>query len=213
MAIVVGRDEDNQFKSDFGDENEKLGYWSGTTAADLKAQYMRLRELGTLSAAHYIVRLRPYNQSGALSQFSLFIKLGGAVEWLAASVPISIVDAQVDSVQIGHFQQNFITANNENEVPITFIETANGDILKFADGLKGLMFSRDGTQGLPADYLMYLSVSVFDRANRGNLVFTKESLVALQSSSIELAGNSNEVLIVPLTFVKMFPMVIANEMV
>ena len=207
MVGLLG--EDVGFDEDFGDEGEYLGHWAGLSAAGIKAQYQHLKELGTLSSAQYIVRLRAFDTGGNLDSIGMdaLDKIGWAVEWLAQSCSVSILDAQSDSVQVGHFQQNFFTGANENDVDITFLETKGGNILNFASAMKEQMFNPDGTQGLPNDYMMWLSVSLFNRTNRDDLIWTKESIVALKVASVELAANSPDLLSVPLTFMKMYPMI------
>lgn len=196
--------------------SDSAGYWAGMTAQNLKNLYRQLYSLGTLSQAHYIVELNPYDPTGPLSKVELFDRVplrrddhdlvGVLLPWLATSCSLSVLDAQSDSVQAGHYQQNFITGNSSNEVQVTFLETKGAAILNAARQIKEIMFAPDGTQGLPAEYMMRLKISLFPRNNRSNPVFSEEWLVALQAASVDLAAQNKDALEVPLTFLKMYPM-------
>jgi len=125
--------------------------------------------------------------------------------WLCQSLDLSVLDAQTDSVQIGAFQLNHITGNSSGEISIPFIETRNASILNSAlaitDGEDG------GTQALPNDYLMRMTIYIYDKHSISTRVFEVQHLVALQTGSIPLdATNRNGVGIVTLNFIKMFPM-------
>jgi len=52
--------------------SDSAGYWAGMTAQNLKNLYRQLYSLGTLSQAHYIVELNPYDPTGPLSKVELF---------------------------------------------------------------------------------------------------------------------------------------------
>lgn len=195
---------------------ENRGWWAGKTAAELQQIYKQLYSLGTLSQAHYIVELEPYDPNGPLSEIPLFNKVpvklegfdltGVLLPWLATSCSISLIDAQSDSIQAGHHQQNFITGNGSNDVTITFLETEDARILRGFNAVRAVMFNKDGTQGLPAQYMMKLKISLFKRYNREARPFTKKWLVALQAASVDLAAQNKDALEVPLTFLKMYPM-------
>lgn len=132
--------------------------------------------------------------------------------WLASSIDLSILDAQTDSVNIGHFQLNHITGNSSGEISIPFIETRNAAILNSAKAIKKIMFAKDGTQALPKDYLMVMKIYIYDRHSFSTRVFEIDHLVALQTASIPLdASNKNGAGVVTLNFVKMFPMLIGTE--
>ena len=130
--------------------------------------------------------------------------------WLCQSLDLSLLDAQTDSVQVGSFQLNHITGNNSGEISIPFIETRNAAILNSALAIKAIMFpdgEDGGTQAVPNDYLMRMTIFLFDRHSHSTRVFEVQHLVALQTGSIPLdATNRNGVGIVTLNFIKMFPM-------
>lgn len=130
--------------------------------------------------------------------------------WLCQSLDLSLLDAQTDSVQVGSFQLNHITGNNSGEISIPFIETRNAAILNSALAIKAIMFpdgEDGGTQAVPNDYLMRMTIFLFDRHSHSTRVFEIQHLVALQTGSIPLdATNRNGVGIVTLNFIKMFPM-------
>lgn len=130
--------------------------------------------------------------------------------WLCQSLDLSVLDAQTDSVQIGAFQLNHITGNSSGEISIPFIETRNASILNSALAIKAIMFpdgEDGGTQALPNDYLMRMTIYIYDKHSFSTRVFEIQHLVALQTGSIPLdATNKNGVGIVTLNFIKMFPM-------
>lgn len=130
--------------------------------------------------------------------------------WLCQSLDLSLLDAQTDSVQVGSFQLNHITGNNSGEISIPFIETRNAAILNSALAIKAIMFpdgEDGGTQAVPNDYLMRMTIFLFDRHSHSTRVFEIQHLVALQTGSIPLdATNRNGIGIVTLNFIKMFPM-------
>lgn len=130
--------------------------------------------------------------------------------WLCQSIDLSVMDAQTDSVQVGAFQLNHITGNGSGEISIPFIETRNASILNSALAIKAIMFpdgEDGGTQALPNDYLMRMTIYIYDKHSISTRVFEVQHLVALQTGSIPLdATNRNGVGIVTLNFIKMFPM-------
>jgi hypothetical protein len=190
-------------------------WWGGLTAMELRSIYKSVHALGTLSKAHYIVDLEPFDPNGPLKNVALFHQLptqayydfAKVLPWLATETEFSVLDAQNDSVQIGHFQQNFITGNSGNTVNVTFLDTEDGNILASAQAIKNIMFRGDGTQGLPAEYLMWLTISLVRRDDRDHVAVSNRRLVALQATSVDLAGQDRDPLVVPLTFIKMYPMI------
>ena len=198
----------------------KGNYWSGLSSADLRLIWSDLNRIGTLSKAHYIVELSPYSANSPLKEIPIFqtskegtsrFNIVGYLPWLAQSVDVSIIDAQSDSINAGHFQQNYMTGNQQSEVSITFLETKNCHISRSAQAIKKIMFKPDGTQGLPAEYLMWLEVSLFRRNDREDVPFVNRCLVALQSAKLDLAADDRGILTVPLTFTKMYPMMWGDE--
>ena len=130
--------------------------------------------------------------------------------WLCQSIDLSVLDAQSDSANVGSFQLNFLTGNSSGEISIPFIETRNAAILNSARAIKAIMFPHGqdgGTQALPKDYLMRMTIYIYDRHSYSTKVFEIQHLVALQAGSIPLdVANRNGVGIVTLNFIKMFPL-------
>jgi hypothetical protein len=185
----------------------KNNWWAGLSAAELKQVYKEIYDLGTLSKAHYLVEIEPINPSLKLNLLSNEDgDLGWAVPWLATSFSSGLLDAQTDSVNIGHFQQNFITGNGSNEVQVTFLETASADVLNTVADLKSAMFHEDGTQGLPYEYLLNMTVKLFQRNDRKSWPVVFSWVVALSAAQLDLESSDRDPLTVPLTFVKMYPM-------
>lgn len=157
------------------------------------------------------IKNRDYSLPSAANEKSnLILNNNPQLPWLCQSLDLSILDAQTDSVQVGAFQLNHITGNNSGEISIPFIETRNASILNSALAIKAIMFPEGedgGTQALPNDYLMRMTIFIYDKHSYSTKVFKVQHLVALQTGSIPLdATNRNGVGIVTLNFIKMFPM-------
>jgi len=208
-----------------------IGAWAGLEKPEALNLYKELYELGTLSSVHFAVELTPFarNAEIARKQIELYtpeslnsLLSGGQprkvkqtipffnpsykMPFLAQSVDMSLFEAQSDSVNVGHYQLNFITGNAASEISIQFIETRNGAILNSAQAIKDVMFKRDGTQALPKDYLMKMTIYVYDRHSAVVKTFTLSHLVALQTANLPLDATTNNNGIVTLSFIKMFPM-------
>lgn len=195
----------------------KTGWWAGLSAAELKGVYKNVYELGTLSKAHYIVELKPLDPDSVKEggRFELISALkqdgtGWALPWLATSVDFGLLDAQADSVQAGVHQLNYITGNSSSEVQVTFLETANADVIRMVKAIKQAMFHRDGTQGLPFDYLLEMRVALFDRQNRNTRPAEFNWIVALTGGQLDFSGADRDPLQIPLTFTKMYPVMLGN---
>ena len=194
-----------------GASNALQGMWSGMPISKAKAIYDGIYKLGTISNIHFGVELKPFDPNSAIAQqdipiFDEQVRL----PWLCQSIDLSVLDAQTDSAQVGAFQLNFLTGNNSGEISIPFIETKNADILNSTGFIKDIMFpdgAAGGTQALPIDYLMKMTIYIYDRHSYSTRVFEVQHMVALQTGSIPLdASNRGGVGIVTLNFIKMFPM-------
>lgn len=187
-------------------------YWGGMYSHEALQQILALHDVGVghLRKSHYIVKFRPFWDNGQVAALTKANQLPlldqSYMGWLVTSTDLSLIDAQTDSVQAGHYQHNHVTGNASNEITMTMLENKNGDVLKSADVIKNIMFAKDGTQAVPADYMFYVSIGLFDWSNRKKVVFEKEQLVCLQSEKVDLAAGNKEVLDVQMVFTKMYPM-------
>lgn len=180
--------------------------WSGLTVDKAVSHYQELYALGTLSAAHFGIEIRPYRANSKIAQANIPIfDPSNKIAWLANNVDVSLLDAQTDSVHIGHYQLNHITGNASNELSISFIETKAAAITNSALAIKQIMFNKDGTQQPPINYLMRLKIYAFDKAVRTKHHFEIEHLVALQAGNLPLDAANKAHSIVTLNFIKMFP--------
>lgn len=189
---------------------DQYGVWSGMSIEEAIGYYESLYAIGTLSAIHYGVELRPFDENGKIAKspdVTLFNNIW--LPWLATSIDLSVLDAQSDSAKVGHYQLNYITGNGSGEISIPFIETRAADILNSAKAIKKIMFHKDGTQAVPNEYLMLMKIFIYDKHSRSTRVFEVDHLVALQAGSVPLdATNVNGVAMVQLNFLKMFPMLV-----
>lgn len=200
MSLLAG---ESQTQQSIGDG----GVWCGMSASELKGRYADIFQLGTLSKASYIIELEPYDQKSKLKSLPLFRTdtQYAQLRWLATTCSIHVLQADTDSVKAGHYQHNYVTGNSEDEISINFIETSSGDIYQSASAIKKVMFHEDGSQGLPAEYAFWLTVSVHLRENRSIVPIQKRVLVCLSSASLDLDSQGG-LLELPLTFVKIHPM-------
>ncbi|NNP70379.1 hypothetical protein [Acinetobacter sp. Ac_5812] len=188
-----------------------LGMWSGMPITDAKKHYSQIYALGSISCIHFGIELEPYDFDGKIANSDIpLFNVTNKLPWLCQSVDLSLLDVQTDSVIVGAFQINHITGNGSGEISIPFIETKNASILNSALAIKEIMFPNGemgGTQALPIDYLMKMTIYIYDRHSYSTRVFEVQHLVALQTGSIPLdATNKNGIGIVTLNFIKMFPM-------
>lgn len=180
------------------------GYWAGTSARKMASIAQELYGLGTLCKANYIVTLEPYHQDSQIAELDIFDF--DNLTWLATSCSMSLMNAQTGQIQVGHHQINHVESHSSSEMDITFIETKDARIAQFVQAVKKIMFNSDGTQNVPYHYLMRLSIGLFPRDTRSEVV-SESYIVALQASSVELsASESSSIVEIPLTFTKMFPM-------
>ncbi|EOI0070705.1 hypothetical protein ACMFRB_000344 [Acinetobacter baumannii] len=193
----------NPFKDRFA-KNPVL--WSGLTVDRAVSHYQELYALGTLSAAHFGIEIRPYRANSKIAQANIPIfDPSNKVAWLANNVDVSLLDTQTDAVHVGHFQLNHVTGNASNELSISFIETKEAAIANSAKAIKEIMFNKDGTQPPPIEYLMRLKIYAFDKAARNQNQFEIEHLVSLQAGNLPLDASNKAHAIVTLNFIKMFP--------
>ena len=188
-----------------------FGQWSGMPISVAKIYYDKLYGLGTLSNIHFGVDLEPFNLTGGIADADIpLFDDEYELPWLCQSIDLSVLDAQNDSVNVGSFQLNYLTGNSSGEISIPFIETRKAEILNSARAIKAIMFpdgENGGTQALPKDYLMRMTIYIYDKHSYSTRVFEIQHLVALQTGSIPLdATNRVGIGIVTLNFIKMFPM-------
>lgn len=210
-----------------------VGVWAGMNPDQAQSVFSELYGLDVLSMAHFGVTLEAFyddaeivsKQIDLYSSFDLKNMLGNGhapskspqkiplidrdfkLMWLATNVDISTLDAQNDSVHVGHFQLNYFTANGTGDISVTFIETRNASIINSARAIKSVMFNDDGTQAVPKDYLMRLKIYTFDKHSQSTRPLEVEHIVALQAANLPLeSSTANGVGMVTLNFTKMFPM-------
>lgn len=128
-----------------------------------------------------------------------------ALAWRAMDCTLPLVNAEVDSIKVGHYQHPFLTGNQRPDINITFLETAEGDILNSAIQISELMFPSDGTLIEPSKYAFWLQVVLFPRNARGSERVAMEYLCQLQTANAELSTRDIGALEVPLTFAQLPP--------
>ena len=206
-AFLNGFSSDSLYPTSTGNpaSNQAATYWSGMTKSDLKNTLQGLYSLGTLSKAQYLITLAPLNAGAAIASHPIFSF--GYLPFLATTAKLPIIEAQTDQVIAGHYMLNHFTSNSPVDIEINFLETRTAMISNFAHFAKSITFAKDGSQAVPYDYLLRLTVQLFQRNDINAIPFRQSYCVALQSSEIDLAASaSNELVEVPLTFSRMFPM-------
>ncbi|WP_372557368.1 hypothetical protein [Acinetobacter pittii] len=206
LAIVQGKIFLEQTVRLLGEAKDLAEYSARLTVDRAVSHYQELYALGTLSAAHFGIEIRPYRANSKIAQANIPIfDPSNKVAWLANNVDVSLLDAQTDAVHVGHFQLNHVTGNASNELNISFIETKEAAIANSAKAIKEIMFNKDGTQSPPIEYLMRLKIYAFDKAARNQNQFEIEHLVSLQAGNLPLDASNKAHAIVTLNFIKMFP--------
>lgn len=213
----------------------KRGVWSGVDAEEAIAEFENLYNTGLFLPTNFGIKLRPYDPDGELADLEIqnysayelgtllipdfntspekkLIKLPlldeefTALPFLCVDTHLTGIDAITESVNAGHYQLNYITGNTTDEITVNMHETRACDIFNSVQAIKKLMFKDDGTQALPNDYLMYLTLYTYDQHSRSTKIIEQTHLVALKASSLDLSvENRSTTAIVPLTFIKMFP--------
>lgn len=135
-----------------------------------------------------------------------------ALPFLCSSIPdIPLIEAVTESVNVGAFQMNYVTGHETGEITVNMIETRNGAIANSIKAIKDCMFNSDGTQNLPSEYAMILEIYAYDRHSRSLNIMKFRYLVALKTSSVSLdVENKSAGCIIPITFTKLAPNILAN---
>lgn len=126
-----------------------------------------------------------------------------SLAWRAIDCTLPIINAEVDSIKVGHYQHQYLTGNQLPEITINFLETAAGDVLNSAIEMSSLMFPGDGTLIEPSKYAIWLDVILFSRDNQEAEQVVQQYLCQLQTANAELAARDTTVLEVPLTFTQL----------
>lgn len=216
------------------------GVWSGVSVEEARKQYENLYNTGIFIPTHFGVKFAPYDPDGALAEEEINLyspyelgmllysdfditpqkQLGKiplldpdftTVPFLCSSVDVPIIEANSDSANIGHYQLNYLTGNATEEITFNMIETRNGAMANSAKAIKEIMFKKDGTQAVPKDYLIVATVYAYDRHARSLDIFEVNYLLALKTTTLALDVENRAGSVVPLTFLKMFPNITANE--
>ena len=182
------------------------GWWAGRSSADALVLYKTLKDYGVLKKAHYIVQFVVFsNEYSQIANAPIFMAENEGLSYLATSTSLPLIDAETESTKAGHFQHNSVSGQSASDFQITMIETENGDIANSIQMIKDAMFKPDGTQGLPAEYMFYVTIFVFRPYDIANRPIKRKYLVSLQSASIELDASSSSPIEIPMTFTRMFP--------
>lgn len=187
-------------------DGKDAGEWFGMSAAKCQAIYKEVYSQGQLLRANYIVGFEPFLKDGPLAKtgIALFSNKPYArhLPWLVSETSVSLLEAQTDSVQAGHYAVNYLTGNGASDFTMTFLEDGVGSIVTSASGIKDCMLNKDGTQKLPSQYWFWIYIDVFDRKNiNGRRIKTKH-LVQLQTASFDLSSKDSSVLEIQLGFTK-----------
>lgn len=209
-----------------GDEiTKKSGkkYWFGQTREDAMSAYRAVVSHGYALKCNYAVTISPYKEDGLLvveskkRNVSILSKYQGsrdAIEglssipiWLLATeVDCPILNGEVESAKVGHSQIHRLTGDTNPEIPITFLETGNADILHCLETMQRAAFNFDGTQNPPAEYAVWLTIEMFDRHDVDTTIWGKTFLAALQTvGNVSLSSSDHTPLTTTATFVQLNP--------
>ncbi|WP_352309101.1 hypothetical protein [Psychrobacter sp. W2-37-MNA-CIBAN-0211] len=127
--------------------------------------------------------------------------IGAGIPWfnnkslgyLVTDSDLSLGSSESESFYAGALQSNYLTQKTADDMELTFIETANGDIFKSFRACYELAFNDDGTVNEPKNYAFKLSIGLIDHENPSKPPVVKRSwLVAAKSgrADISAAGRS-----------------------
>ena len=132
--------------------------------------------------------------------------------YLVTEADLSFGGSEAENFNVGALPAGHLTMKTGDEMDMTFIETANGDIFKSYKACQDLAFNKDGTVNEPRKYTFKISVALIDHKNPTKPPpISKSWLVSVKSGSAEVssAGRS-EIIKEPITFQKIRPLLFAK---
>lgn len=187
-----------------GMEETETFHWAGMTRKEFTGVYKQLYKAGIQHKNFYLISMTPYKNNDTrlleLFDFKLF-------PFLATEANFPILQLQTDSKQIGHFTSNHITGSQAQDISVTFIETKENHVLNSLKEYRKLVCHNDGTQGLPADYALWLSVWLYNRDEgfREPKFYERILCAPTQASLDGLSGEDGSALTIPVSFTPLRP--------
>lgn len=163
-----------------------------TPTQALKLLYGEVRAHKALLQCMYVVTIEDIFNIGASIPWFADKSLG----YLVTDTDLSLGSSESESFYAGSMQSSYLTQKTADDMDLTFVETANGDIFKSFRACYELAFNSDGTVNEPKKYAFKLSVGLIDHNNLSKPPVVQRSwLVGAKSGRAEIssAGRSEVV--------------------
>lgn len=132
--------------------------------------------------------------------------------YLVTDTDLSLGSAESESFHAGAIQSSYLTQKTADDMDLTFVETANGDIFKSFRACYELAFNDDGTVNEPKSYAFKLSIGLIDHENLSQPPVVQRSwLVAAKNGRAEVSATGrSEVVKHAITLQKIRPLMFEN---
>lgn len=172
--------------------------WAGMTQQQALGKYNDLKALGIQHKSFYVVRFMPSNNTFAKNV--PLLEMDNAT-WLATEVSAPIIQLDTESKKVGHYTINHVTGSQSPEITITFIETAENDVLNSLKAMRRFICKADGTQALPGEYCFFLDIWLYSRKEGWTKPKGGERFkVFISQANLELSSAESDALLIPITF-------------
>lgn len=178
-------------------------YWAGKTSNEVLAHYKNLKSLGIQDKSFYLLNFSPYERNQTASIELINSK---SLPYLATEVSFPILQADIESKKIGHFNSNYIAGQQTSEITLTMIETQKNSILRSITALKALTFNNDGTYNLASEYAFWVEIWLYSRARGAQYpTFKEKYLCAVTQATLDMESSSRDALTIPITLTQLRP--------
>ncbi|ENV88226.1 hypothetical protein ACE5JW_11765 [Acinetobacter radioresistens] len=172
--------------------------WGGMPRDRFVGLYRDLYKLGIQHKSFYLVQFSAYRNNATRN---LELVTNNLMPWLATELSVPLLQFDTDSKRMGHYNANHITGSQSPEITLTMIETKNNYVAHSLMQYAQLVCHVDGSYGLPAEYVMWMDLWLYNR-DKGLAApsFKSRYLVKATQASLELAASEGSALTIPITF-------------
>lgn len=146
--------------------------------------------------------------------------IGAGIPWfhkqslgyLVTDTDLSLGSSDSETFQAGALPASYLTQKTADDMDLTFVETANGDIFKSFRACYELAFNEDGTVNEPKQYAFKLSIGLIDHENLNKPPAVQRSwLVGAKSGRADISATGrSEVVKHAITLQKLRPLIFEN---
>lgn len=176
--------------------------WFGFSVEECQQHYQQVYSLGQILNCSFYIQIEPFEDNGTASLPLFQDNLTG---FLATESSLPVINIETEQMKIGTLMLNQPTGRTEPEIQMTLAETADARILTSLIDLADMIIAPDGTMAPMADYLIWMTIGVFDNygLQNGGISFSRRFPVYPSVSSLDgLTGKGvSEILEVPVTWV------------